>query len=504
MEIGEGSAKVAEPEEPAPTEKKTIKIRCCLFFDGTLNNRININQRLLASSDSQLTIEETRAASRLREQATKEEVAEAKELYQEHGAKSSDEENSYEGWYTNVEKLETYLNAKHGQLPGYDYSFKIYIEGIGTLDKGADNLWGYAFGAWKTGIPVKVAAGMQKIMEQIHKEDKIKPDKIITEFALDVFGFSRGAAAARNFIYEALNDDQGCKRSHSLKTRLKHVMLEAQEVKVKFAGLFDTVSTYGSRVVGKVKIAVGSADNVEELSLDAIAQAEKVLHLTAADEHRFHFSLTDIQSAINKGVGREYCLPGVHSDIGGGYREFGDDMLTLRGSTDLKGLILHGNYDSPEKVATDRQQLIDAGWYREDELTFNVIQGVEQESGEPTASYGQLTTTKNKGRRVKGYYSKIPLNIMAREMRGEGFTFISEMARDEKVPDTEPLLNKVQQKLESHATGASKPDPDTWRANMEGWIKSLRHGYLHFSARMQPGHDPRIENGRREREKYPG
>ena len=88
--------------------------------------------------------------------------------------------------------------------------------------------------------------------------------------------------------------------------------------------------------------------------------------------------------------------------------------------------------------------------------------------------------------------------------KGEGFTFIPEMTDYEKIPDSEPSLNKVQMELESHATGASKTDPDTWRENMEVWIKNLRHDYLHFSARMQPGHDPRFENGRREREKYPG
>lgn len=497
MEIGEGNATVAEPKEPAPTEKKPIKIRCCLFFDGTLNNRTNINQRLLASADDKLTPEERKAAADLRERAgtnIKVVTTEAEDLYRKHGAKSDDEENSYEGWYTNVEKLETYLNAKHGQLPGYEYSFKIYIEGIGTLDKDADRLGGYAFGAWETGIPVKVAVGMQKIMEKISETRDIKPDKIIAEFALDVFGFSRGAAAARNFMYEALNDDKGAKRTHSLMTRLRHEMIETQEVKLKFAGLFDTVSTYGPGIIGAVKVVVGSADNVEQLNLDAVAQAEKVVHLTAADEHRFHFSLTNIQSAIDRGVGFEYCLPGAHSDIGGGYREFGDENLTLRGNPNLVGAILHDNYASPEEVEKDRRQLIDAGWYTEDELPFKPVTGAESD-------YGQLTTQRPG---VKGYYSKIPLNIMAKEMRGQGFVFIDEMVRDEKIPDSEQLLVDIQPKLESHASGASKTDPNYWRANREPWLKSLRHDYLHFSARMQPGHDPRIVKGQRQREKYPG
>lgn len=265
-------------------------------------------------------------------------------------------------------------------------------------------------------------------------------------------------------------------------------MRAVNTVKVRFAGLFDTVSTYG---VGTV---VGAADNVETLKLDAVTHAEKVLHLTSADEHRFHFSLTDIRNAMGAGTGSEYCLPGVHSDIGGGYREFGDEKLTLRGRSGPWGIILHGNHAPLEEVERDRRELIDAGWYTEDELPFKPVAGAE-------ADYGQLTTQRFG---IKGYYSKIPLNIMAKEMQGQGFTFRKVMANDEKIPDTEPELQKVQPKLESHATGASKTDPDRWRANREPWLKTLRHDYLHFSARMQPGHDPRIEKGRRQREKYPG
>ncbi len=55
------------------------------------------------------------------------------------------------------------------------------------------------------------------------------------------------------------------------------------------------------------------------LKLNAIQHAKDVVHLTAADEHRKKFSLTDIRSAGGKG--REICLPGVHADIGGSYRD---------------------------------------------------------------------------------------------------------------------------------------------------------------------------------------
>jgi len=49
MEQGEGSATPPVTDEPV-SEKKKVKIRCDVFFDGTLNNRTNIAQRLIAVS----------------------------------------------------------------------------------------------------------------------------------------------------------------------------------------------------------------------------------------------------------------------------------------------------------------------------------------------------------------------------------------------------------------------------------------------------------------------
>jgi hypothetical protein len=490
-----GQATVEEkPEDPAP-EAQHIKVRFCLFFDGTLNNRTNINQRLLASSDAKLTTEERKAAAELRPKATTQDIADARETYKDHGAKSEDEENSYEGFYTNVEKLERHLDVAQDKTPGYKYTFKKYIEGVGTMDKAGDELPGYAFGMsflwWKAGIPNKVVLGLNSILEQIKKRGEIDDKMVVDELAIDVFGFSRGAACARNFIYEALNDDDGQKVTYSIKTRFKHEMRRVDLVKVKFAGLFDTVSTFG---VGTV---VGAADNVEDLKLDAVSQADRTLHLTSADEHRFHFSLTNIKSAGGKGS--EYILPGVHSDIGGGYRDESTEKLTLRGNPKLVGQILHANYISPDEAKRDRQELIAQGWYQEEEIQMQTIRGAEDD-------FTRVTTDRPG---IKNHYSKIPLNIMAREMRQHGLVFWPDFDEKEIVPQGDPVLTKAKEQLEGYAVGASKTSPDEWkvtdrnRAQMD-WLLKLRHDYLHFSARMQPGHDPRVEKGERKRKCYDG
>jgi len=77
MELGETSASAAipEPEEIKEQEKKHIKICLSVFFDGTLNNRINTNHRTANSS-----------------------------VYQDNKVKNED--NSYENGHTNIEKIE--------------------------------------------------------------------------------------------------------------------------------------------------------------------------------------------------------------------------------------------------------------------------------------------------------------------------------------------------------------------------------------------------------------
>ena len=76
---------------------------------------------------------------------------------------------------------------------------------------------------------------------------------------------------------------------------------------MNFVGLYDTVSTYGL-----------FADNdVADLSLHAVNKAYQTIHLSADDEYRKNFALTNINSAGFKGI--SLSLPGVHCDIGGAY-----------------------------------------------------------------------------------------------------------------------------------------------------------------------------------------
>ena len=263
---------------------------------------------------------------------------------------------SYGNEYTNVAWLKTYLDTE--AKDGYIHLVPIYIEGIGTLDHEADNSQGYRYGTGPTGIWGKVNKGIAKLEQSLSKNISARYRTKIKELRLDVFGFSRGAAAARYFIARMLRDT--AKDFFGTYPKfidiLRHQQYDIDKITVGFAGLFDTVSTYG------IYDTVRGRGNVEELSLDAVADAAAVFHIAAADEHRQNFALTDITSAVESGTGKELFLPGVHCDIGGSYQDHMQEQLQL---IDTDYPATHGNV---KYIEHDINSLITLGWFRRSDI----------------------------------------------------------------------------------------------------------------------------------------
>ena len=499
-QIGEGRATI-EPVKVDDNGKEHIKIRFDIFNDGTMNNRANIDARLVtqlnkeqkenagkAEKDkkSYLTDEERKAAQDLNNKMSDADRQKAAKAYNNYGAPPpSVSDNSYEGYYTNIVRMERNVDAAPGG--DYTYKFKTYVDGVGTEDNGADNKLGYALGAsnkllrWRTGILDKVEKGIQKVMDQITKGVKDKK-VIIDEITVGVYGFSRGAAVARRLIYELLLN-----QTSSLKKRLKNAGYTVITTKVCFAGLYDTVSTYASGVGGAIDIYKGIANNVAELNLDAVKHAEETLQLAAADEHRFHFSLTDVSSAGKNG--KQFFLPGVHSDIGGGYRAAASENQCLLEYVDIVEGLPHGSNLTATDIERDMRQLIAAGWYRV---------GVAARKDEIRVERRSLLAERSN---IGNGYSQIPLHIMARHARDKGLVLKGSFEKDEAVPAE---LSEVQNHIEKYVASTSKSRLTDWQHN-EPWLRTLRHDYLHFSARMKTGHDPRInDNKQRTRMTYDG
>lgn len=168
----------------------------------------------------------------------------------------------------------------------------------------------------------------ETILRSLHKAiqyhmpgpDGGKPQSIdpgwVQQIYVSVFGFSRGAAAARAFAnwLVAL-----CKLDAKLLGK-PGTTLGGFPVNFDFLGLFDTVASVGlANTFNTADGHWGWAD--AEVSLREPNEFAECLHLVSGHEVRRSFPLDSI--SLNNALGSkraEIVYPGVHSDVGGGYQ----------------------------------------------------------------------------------------------------------------------------------------------------------------------------------------
>jgi hypothetical protein len=129
----------------------------------------------------------------------------------------------------------------------------------------------------------------------------------LTEIFIDVFGFSRGAAQARtfcNWLGEICEGDMLC----------------GAPMTIRFLGLFDTVASTGLPTSAGVGTD-GHASWADAQLLRIPPAVRNCVHFVAMHENRGSFP-----SELVRVAGRlpanchESMFPGMHSDVGGGYR----------------------------------------------------------------------------------------------------------------------------------------------------------------------------------------
>ena len=167
----------------------------------------------------------------------------------------------------------------------------------------------------------------------------------IRKIWINVFGFSRGAAEARVFINRLIND------------WAPHGKLAgAIDYEVNFMGLFDTVASVGipdSARAGFVDLSSldGHWGWAADGALDVPTSVERCVHFIAMHEQRMSFPLDLIREGPYNypGYRLETAYPGVHSDVGGGYRPKaqGKAYSEIEGdmSHKLGQITLHDMYD---------------------------------------------------------------------------------------------------------------------------------------------------------------
>lgn len=156
-----------------------------------------------------------------------------------------------------------------------------------------------------------------KLKELCKKLDsKVAPLRLgyprVKKIRVSIFGFSRGAAQARgfsNWFIEMCRDASG-----------GAMTLAGIPVEIDFLGLFDTVASVG--LANSVLVADGHMEWADaERGLRIAPEVKQCLHLVSAHELRRSFPLDSVsvgQSLPANCV--EIVYPGVHSDLGGGYK----------------------------------------------------------------------------------------------------------------------------------------------------------------------------------------
>ncbi|PAM91703.1 hypothetical protein B4N84_27215 [Flavobacterium sp. IR1] len=475
-----------EPSHPDDKMDNKVELTLNLFFDGTGNNKTNIEAREKNTTP--------------------------------YHRNSNKKDDSYTANYTNVARMYDAVSKKAPK------QLNIYIEGVGTADLKSDDKLpkgiAQSVGFWSTGIHDKMKRGCELAAEKVKKAANGKPIDLIT---INVYGFSRGAATARHFLSitnqthttsidllgffnlpgyfwpirhpkntneneSSYPDNIEIKWGYFGIYLIKNKIFEVGEVRFNFVGLYDTVSSHG----------FVHYNDVKDLGLDAIKKVKMVFQLAADDEYRENFDLTNIDSAGLKGL--TLTLPGVHSDIGGSYLDIDVETSVVY---EEKHTEIRDRHYKPTPYNTKRAEafkalLIKEGWYQENELTILVQQDL-----------GKIQLV---GERVLySTYDKIALNKMIMVSKQFGVVY-DDFLEKQKTTISDPFVSDIfdqltvySQTVMLHRNAAIKEGKPITQYHKESKqisylnyikeddLKKLRAYYLHWSVKADMfGFDPRF------------
>lgn len=131
-----------------------------------------------------------------------------------------------------------------------DLQGKIYVEGIGTRAGEPDDFTGLVFGTADTGVVAKTDDAVAQLAASITKALSFLDGKLIVDtLQFDIFGFSRGAAAARHFANRIQSEDRAITDAIS-SGMSKFAYSGPAAGQTRFIGLFDTVAAIGTPTNG--------------------------------------------------------------------------------------------------------------------------------------------------------------------------------------------------------------------------------------------------------------
>ncbi|MHC8364290.1 type VI secretion system tip protein TssI/VgrG [Pseudomonas sp. ZT5P21] len=293
-----------EEEEEEVEAEEGITLRIGVFFDGTGNNRSN---------------SEMVAGCYARDVNLVEEAEDIQRFCQAHGydGQGNTPDSSYGNDTSNVAKLyDLYTDDSERRLADDETIgfISVYLAGIGTSGGEEDSPFSLATGVGAHGVLARVKQSPASILTEIQLFELANPNRKVESIEFDIFGFSRGAAAARHFANEVSKGEQS-----PLATLLpadSSLFIETFawradiDVSINFIGIFDTAAAVANISEGDLNVHDAINPGVNLYLAPNIAK--KIVHLVARDERRHNFSLNSAGTA-------DIVLPGVHSDLGGGY-----------------------------------------------------------------------------------------------------------------------------------------------------------------------------------------
>ncbi|TBW48214.1 DUF2235 domain-containing protein [Marinobacter halodurans] len=389
------AAETADASEQEPSDKE-LHIEVGVFLDGTGNNAGNVETY-------KKKVAELCTAPLDRGDIDKEECS--LRLALTLG-------DSYASEQTNVFKLfSLYREEKHEDEKEVMKKAGIYAPGVGTSTGQDDSLISSATGLGEMGILNQVTHALDETVRRIRLfSSEQQPDAL----TFDIFGFSRGAAAARQVVAEIAKGLNG-----ELGRKLKAADISyPTKVQIRFVGLFDSVAG----VLDPLNLDF-TTSNDRNQPVDIYLDPKTVnsaVQLIAADECRENFALNSIanEDGTIPSNFTEISLPGAHSDVGGGY----PDMMTETVLLSRKRVIDDHRTEWPEQtVDWDNLESILAdtaaqGWIGENSLKMDkgsipFLRIDKSTQRDPTPN-GRVTLKLHMARHVRGELSRIPLRIM--------------------------------------------------------------------------------------------
>ena len=461
-------------EEEEEEELEGITLRLGLFFDGTGNNLTNSAATAQCRRDDLALFKPDELTSII-------------QLCNQYGfdgfdgnAFNSTPDNSYGNAPSNVAHLyDLYPDHATDGLPvkadiGY---LPVYLEGIGTRSGGSDDvLVGQAFGAGKTGVVARVQQAPAAIDAALLEFVNANPGTDIRRIEFDIFGFSRGAAAARHCVNELLKPRRGlfAELLHSGRFGLLKNFDPAVDVSLNLVGLFDTVAAVAAPHRGDLNVA--DADNPGVNLYLPPGCARQVIQLQARDENRENFALNSVQNGH-----RQISLPGVHSDIGGGYLPLAKERLWLTKPSVVEVAINRPVESSPEWHAAHAQAeaLRASGLAGDGSIEVKAWKVPPPSRGPAQMMYEKYLLALVLDRPVRGELALISLHLM-RELgvrHGVPFDSIDEEDRRFQLPEElQPIAGQI---IEQALAGSN--------VNLDPEQEQLLVGrYIHQSSHWTP------------------